>query len=111
MLMRCILTLGASAMFLAGCGGSDDKKDETPATTTATLSSQYTAKCASCHGQTGELAPEAGKTDKIIKGTSLSLEVFRTRVRSGVQGTTMLAIGTTDYSDANLNADFAILSQ
>jgi mono/diheme cytochrome c family protein len=99
-------TIGCALIISWACGSDekDDTNTATPTPTPASLSSQFTGTCGSCHPNG---AAGAGKK---LTGTTLTEAQFTTKVRSGVSGTSMQAYTTSTYSDANLKADYAILA-
>lgn len=103
MLKRNILTfaaIGLSSLLLA-CGST--KKTNSSTTTKPALSTGFASNCATCHGADG-----TSTTYKVIKGTTVSLDTFKSNVRNGKGA--MTAIPVSKYSDADLQNDYTALS-
>ncbi len=101
-----IPTLLSGFMFVlaVSCGSSSSSTTPAPAAASA-LSASFTSTCGACHGSAG-----GGGSGTKLSGTALTLAQFKATVRSG-KGGDMSAYSTSSYSDANLEADYAILSK
>jgi mono/diheme cytochrome c family protein len=109
-LMTVLITASCGLAFaLGGCSSSTDgtaapTTSGEGGTTTATLSKAFAMQCERCHGPTGA---GAGKYPKLpVKTTA---DAFVAAVRAG-KGE-MPAFSTSQISDADLRADYAVLTE
>jgi mono/diheme cytochrome c family protein len=102
------LGFGVLAFLAVGCGSKSDSTAKTPAAAATTgLSANYTKLCVSCHGADGSQVSTGGTA--VLKGTKLTAAQFSAVVRAGKL--TMTKYTTTQITDADIAADYAILSK
>jgi mono/diheme cytochrome c family protein len=101
MLRRTMIPMPLLVLALAAC--STNHASRTAATMTVPLSNSFNSNCTSCHGDAG-----AGSYGPAVLKTKLTLAEFRDTVRSGIGR--MPGFPSTAYSDADIAADYAILT-
>ena len=92
--------VAALSLLPVACGSSSNNNNA--GTSTSVLSAAFGTNCARCHGAAG-----GGGSGVNLTGYPRSKATFEARVRSG--GGSMPAFSTTQYTDADLMADYTYL--
>lgn len=108
--MKRLLVLMMAVGLISSCGsnsdsgGEDSGSEETSGSSTLSLSSGFAQNCAGCHGASAQ-----GGVGERLAGLDDSISEFRSAVRNG-KSSGMPAFSESQYSDADLEADFKALS-
>ena len=104
-----LLAVAAPACSSASSSSPAPASPTTPSTTgtsATTLSAAYTSKCKSCHGADG--STKVGQA--ALKGSKTATATWESAIRDGAGGGSMPAFTTSQYTDANMKADYTVLT-
>lgn len=102
------LVAGAALAYLMmSCGAKEEAKKIASGAGggSVSLSATYAAKCASCHGASGQ-----GGSARALNTSTLSATAWETTVRLGRTGTSMGSYAVSVYSEADLAADYKAIT-
>jgi|GEM_PF-2762233 len=95
-------------IFVLGGCSSASTSSPSPAPTSpsaSTLSTAYVGQCGGCHGKDGSSKQGASA----LKGSTKAQSAWESAIRNGI-GSSMQAFEKSEYSDADMKADFKILT-